>query len=461
MPTYSKFLFSIMSVFILSVNAFGAWEPVEWETPVKRFADLGLDPKLVASLAGEGQIVITLKAENIMLWTRKYKRPIEYKNVRIGYAASVVNAPVEKVRATVRDISKVMYMPLITESKILHKQDNHTMVQYTQVIDMPVIKLKQKFIFQHTEYENGDIAGLLHYGDVGAMVTHFEFFPLTDNKTLIVMAAWQDLETAGFAFRMFIKAEPAFKQVLVTMSTVSSVAQYRAAATEIPMASSTQCDVKSLPAKPAIPYLSTRKDLPLQALIKLSELGTVQFFHPRQILNFEGKVISMPQVTAVSRINYPTGKVKPVFSDLKSFKEFHPLFRGYESVEETGKDYSIFKMGFHIGPISLPVETPINEFWIGENIKSFYGTADGHLAPAVYGSEFINIPEDQSSFFVVTLGSQIGDKAPFYLKLLKGVPMSDLMIVGGFTLLTADYGTVWLNNKLAATGQESNLGQTD
>lgn len=443
-----QFLFITITLgFLLSNNAFGEWTPTQWETPVKKFREFGFDPEIIAALAGEGQLVLTTRPRAIELWTRKKGTPVRYEGARIAYAATVIDAPVQKVRLLIRDMTGSDYMPIITKPKVLSRQNNHTMLKYTQVIDVPVIKLKQKFIFQHTELENGDIAGLLHYGDVDAMVTHYEFFPLKKNtQTLMIMAVWQDLDTAGFAFRMMLNSEPAFKKVLIPMSAATYAEQFKAAATETKMTSELKKTDDYPESPPHIDYLSDRKDLKLATLREMTELGIVQFFHKRQFLNYNKKNITMPRVTALSLIQFPIKRVKPFFSDLTSYKSFHPLFRGYENKNDSACEYSIIKMGLNIGPISVPVESPIREIWLKDNIKTFTGTKDGHIAPLICGTEFLPGATPQTTLVAITFGGQIGDKAPFIFRLLRGVPMADLMIAGGFTMLTADHAAEYIHS---------------
>lgn len=452
---------SILISILFSFNTYGAWNPVEWKTPLTRFAELDLDPEEISILAGDGQLVITLNPQTLSIWTKKKGCAVNYPNARVGYALMVVDASPEKIRLTVRDLLGTEYMPLLKEGKILSKKKNHTMVRFTQVIDLPILKLNQKFIYQHTECENGDIAGLLHHGDIGAMVTHYEFFPLENGKTLFVMATWQDLETAGFAFRMFLKAEPAFKTIIPSMGAAAYVEQFSAAATETHMGESESVDGSQLPMEPSIPFLTKNQHLPIETLMKLSELGTIQFFHPRQRVNFKGKILNVPRSTAIARLNYPVSKVKPLYSDLSRLQEYHPLFRGYESVEETGTDYSILKMGFHVGPILLPSNSPIYESWINENIKIFRGTGKGHVEPLACSTEFIETPDKNTTFVTFTYCGVIGDEAPFYLKLMRTIPMVNQIIAGGFSLLTADHATGWFNLKLGSENSKDMLYQNN
>ena len=114
-------------------------------------------------------------------------------------------------------------------------------------------------------------------------------------------------------------------------------------------------------------------------------------------------------------------------------------------------------MGFHIGPILLPANSPIYESWVDENIKIFRGTGKGHVEPLACSSEFYEIPEENTTLITFTYCGLIGDEAPFYLKLMRTIPMVDLIIAGGFSLLTADHATEWFNEKLGSENSNNML----
>ncbi len=434
-------------IFFYTTTAFGAWEPVEWKTPVTKFRDLGVNPTETAQLAGDGMLVIILNPKPIELWTPKHGRPTLYEDARIVYAITQVNAPVEKVRQVVKHFSGKKPFTAIKNVKILTKQGCHTTISFHQASIIPVLRSKSEFILQMTEFKNGDIGALLHKGDVGALVMHFEFFKLNNNQTLLVMAFWQDLNTAKLSFRLVLKATPSLKQVVSPMMTDFFIGQVKTAAEEHPNDYEPSFDQTKLPDTVTLPYLTKQESLPLEMLLTLSKLATVQIHPPAQRLIYQRKDVTLSHTTTVRLIRAPISTVRPILTDFSTLKEYHPFFRSYESTHQTQKDYSVLKFHFKLGPLPLIAQAPIYESWINENIKIFHGNDEADLKPVAAGMEFIDIPQDNSTLFAFTFGGIICDEAPFYLKLLRYIPSADKILSGGFSLLTVDNAADWLHTK--------------
>ena len=87
------------------------WEPIEWENPLVRFADLGIDPQMAASLINQGQMVITTGPRTIHVWNWKQNKIMTYENARVTYACMIINAGVQKIRDAIVELPNEKYRP--------------------------------------------------------------------------------------------------------------------------------------------------------------------------------------------------------------------------------------------------------------------------------------------------------------------------------------------------------------
>ena len=106
-------------------------KPVEWDIPeTMQFQYWGFSAEEIADIAGNDQIVINGDPKTIHLWTKKYNRPVEYKDARIAYSATILDASPEMIRSIILHFSGKKPFKMIENLEILKHTGNHTMIRY-------------------------------------------------------------------------------------------------------------------------------------------------------------------------------------------------------------------------------------------------------------------------------------------------------------------------------------------
>ncbi len=202
-----KILFSTFAIYgflLFKVQAGQIPQPVEWENPLPKIADLKLDYKEIVNITGEnGQFCFLRDPMPMTTWTKKEG----VQTFPGGYVATnmqVVHAPLEKVRKVVKDYSIIeKIQSQHSNVKFVSQKDNHTLYSFDQVYRLgSVLKLKSGFLAQMTEENDGSISVILHEGDVDVQVLRWEFIALDKDRTVVVLSFWCAYTTAKFSFKL-------------------------------------------------------------------------------------------------------------------------------------------------------------------------------------------------------------------------------------------------------------------
>lgn len=436
-------------------------ELVEWESPAPRFAELGLEPNNVADIIGEGQMVIVQPPKDIELWTKGEVK--HYKGARFATAVTVIAAPIEEVRKAARNVEAMeTFMPQIEDSSTIARDGKHSMAEWTQVFDLPgPLDLKAKFHMQNTEEPNGDMSTLLHKGDIDAAVTRWEAIKLSEDRTLVAFTYWGDLNSAGFAFKILLKSQPELIPSIPAIASSMITKQFKDHMEGAQKVSKKEMSNDGLPTDATIPMFSEGV-LSQETLEGLSNFGTVLLVHPEQFVQGKKHPEDIYFVSAINILPGKVDQVRPISSNYKRIMEYFNWVKDVD-VEETddGKEVIDMRIKVAVGPVNIKVDNALVPEWANENTMLFQNHDGGDLDPLVGAWEYLPVEakangEPDSTMVILTAANEIGDDAGFLLKMMRKLPLTDLImsLYMGMTLLEKQ--DPWIREQITVTTTAQN-----
>lgn len=462
LKTYQQvngFMLFIISAFYVSIGqATEEYQSIEWSLPSARFADLDVSPQLIAQIAQGGQIIISSKAQDFSFWNARSKQQQDFKNKRVIYAATVINAPADEIREMVWDLgSQKDYSPLLSKTKNISTQGDVRIGSYIQTIKLPIIKLASTFVVQHNRLDNGDIGMvLIDQGDIESYFQYWEFFPLADNKTLTVLSSWQDTDSASFMYKILLEAEPAAGKVFPILTLYERLERFKFEASQRHPENRDPIDDTVYDIRSINGFISDIENLDIKELKKLTLLGGVQFYQKSKKLAYGGKVEEIIQVSAIQYIPIPKKIIQPILNDFSSLVEYNILTDGYLPPEQTGEEWAHLQIAFSIGPIKIPVEIyPIFEDVTADRML-FHTSEHSYMNPLFGHIEYIDMPDenDQGTIVELSIGGMQGEDASFLFKMLRYVPFHEVLIAAAYAMLTVDGMGDWIVGRVARDQQE-------
>jgi len=306
-------LMIILSSLFINAHAGKNYQTIDWQLPSVRFSELNLDSNKIAAITHGGQFIIVSKPQDFTFWNARKKQLQDFKQQRITYVATVIDAPIDEVQAMVWDLeSQAAFSPLLNDTKIIRSGDNVQIGSYEQIIKVPVIKLVSDFVLQFNRYENGDVGMMLiDEGDIEAMYQYWEFFPLDERRTLTVLSGWQDTDSADFMYKVLLEAEPALGKIFPILTMYERLVQFKEEAARQHPEYAEKPDEKLYDIRSINAYMSDNKALDREELRKLTRLGSVQFYQKSRKLSHDGKVHDVIQISAIQYIPLPKETVQP------------------------------------------------------------------------------------------------------------------------------------------------------
>jgi len=451
-------LLVVLLVFTYNAHAAKDYQAVDWEVPTAKFADLNLDSEKIAQLAQGGQFLIVSDPQDFISWNAKTKQPQEFKNQRVIYAATVIDAPADEIRDMAWDMeSQEDFSPLLSDTENIKTEGNIRIASLHQIIKLAILKLSSDFVVQLKKFDNGDIGMvLIDEGDVESLFQYWEFFPLEGNRTLTVLSGWQDTDSASFMYKTVLEAEPSIGKVFPILTLYERLVRFKDEAEKrhpelASKPDSTQYDIRSING-----YLSDNKGLDIQELKKLTTLGSIQLYQKSRTLAYKEDLHDIIQVTAIAYIPLPKETIRPLLNNFESVPQYNDLTRGWIEPEEMEEEWGHLQIGANVGPIFIPVEIyPVLENADTDKLN-FYVSDHSYMSPLFGHIEHLDMPEesgDEGTIVEWTIGGVIGSEASFVFKMARFLPFPDVLIVAAYAMLCADNMGEWVENKVAENQQ--------
>lgn len=455
---------SFFLTFTLLIGAFNAqsavkYPLVEWTVPSAKFADLHLDSQKIADLAQGGQFLIVSHPQDFTSWNARTKKNQNFKNQKVIYAATVIDAPADEIREMVWDMkSQGDFSPLLSKTKNIRTEGNSRIASMNQIIKLTVIKLNSNFVVQINQLDNGDIGMVLvDEGDVESLYQYWEFFPLDDNKTLTVLSGWQDTDSASFMYKTVLEAEPSIGKVFPVLTMYERLVQFKNEAAKRHPENAQRVDNSHYDIRSINGYLSDNEGLDLNELKKLTLLGSIQLYQTSKTLSYQNELHDIIQVTAIAHVPLPKKTIRPLLNDFSSIPEYNDLTRGWLTPKTMGEEWGHLQIGANIGPIFIPVEIyPVLENQDTDKMN-FYVSDHSYMSPLFGHIEHIELPNlvdpngaptEEGTIVEWTIGGVIGPDASFLFKMARYLPFHDVLIVATYAMLCAESMGDWVEQRV-------------
>jgi carbon monoxide dehydrogenase subunit G len=357
---------------------------------------------------------------------------LKYHNVRFQSAAIVLPIPAEQVKQTLSNYQQyVGLFPTLTKAKAVEQSGQITQMKYHihVPIPVPILSFKEDVVLQH-HINDHSISTLIIDSPIQYGVGKFEWFALDNNRTLLTLTQWGDLDKPkGFLVSTILKALPEVKLGIpagVDAFILEALKRRFSPDGQIPAITSHQLPNKTLNPQ----QLQAVKQLSLQSV------QPVMFIHRSVKLPYSNGQEALRFVSSYSVINAPVEKARQTLGSPQSYKQ---LFRQVSKVTTTpmenqkGVEAAItVKVG--LGVIAIPFRLNLRYFNEGNNTVRYQ--ANGGDIEYMQGRLRFETLSDQQTLLVMNSAGKIGDSAPFLLKLSKHLPYSEFLpTVGGAPIL--------------------------
>lgn len=414
------FIFCLCPQIALSINY--TQKPVRWESPLPRILDSGVDLKEVEKLIGEdGQFILRRDPREV---TCLSKGKLEtYPGGVVVSAMKIVNEPVEKVRNIIKDFSLISdIQSQHTHVQAVSHEDNHALYSYTQEYKMGIITLKSDFLIQQTFEKDGSISTMLHEGDVDAQIQRWEFIPLDEGRTMLVLTFWSAYSTARLSFKILMAVMAESHLIAPVMFCSMYLEQYT------DYINKDKCldgiDPKIIKEKPVLPIYTRELSEKGRFLIEsLVVKGTV-FLRTYQYANVGNKISRIPVLTTFDNLDIPVEKASPIIADIYNRPDAIPILKSMKQKKIPAgpcirEKYKIGKF-----PLLIPMFTQQAYSEVKDNFFTFENRGgEGAYYPYSGAYEWGRIAPQHtggksSTLYIYTHSLKVGPDANLYIRTL-------------------------------------------
>ena len=199
---------------LLSLYSFAHAEIISWKEDIpSSLQPFQNNSQLLASLAQDRIVIYAHPATRTSVPTSKNANPA------VSFHSSAIVLPVStaSIEKTLSSYEQyVGLFPQLKSAKILSKNAQITQVKYRVSIPtpVPVLNFNEDIIFQHQLNKNS-IASIVIDAPIPYAIGKFEWFSVGENKTLVTLTQWGDLnQPKGFLISKILNAMPEVKMVL-------------------------------------------------------------------------------------------------------------------------------------------------------------------------------------------------------------------------------------------------------
>jgi len=410
---------------------------------VPRFQDNNISMAELVRLVDNEQLIILhpLKKKSLPIGDCKTQ---EF-NVRFVTTLSVIDAPIQRVRAVVTDFMNYHeFMPQTESSKIISETKDHVVHEVKLSVKVPLIHIGFRFTLDYFMAPNNDITWSRVKGDIKGNVGRYEFIALTPNRTMLILTYWAELQGIGFLMRLLLRMQPDL-ELAIPISSGSLIVD--AIKKRCEMASRiTQPDPNNLPWHPDIP-LMTHSNLPLDTLQLLSRMGTIIFVHQPQWIKLENnQSVTIQFVTAAARMQGPIKAVKPLVTNFSRYPEFMYQVK-YADQKMTYDGMLVdWRLQFGFAIFRFNVDFILDYEWKSDTILTYH-CKSGDLEKSYGCWEWLSLSDNQTMTFFTT-AFPMDARVPFILKFAKMIPNSQVVMGASSTVVAIEKMTPWVEDQV-------------
>lgn len=426
MPKYIRtYLIFTMAMMPLCTYA----KLVDWQDPTpSALAPFNNSAKQVANVANDDIFIYSHVPQAIKYTDKSGTR--NYKSAQYCSAALVVNATPEQVYNTLKNYSGyVGLFPTLKKAKVLESnkddtkaQEEISQVEYRVSVPTPikVLNFNEDVTLQHHLTKNS-MSSLVIDSPFPHGMGKFEWFALGNNKTLVTLTHWNDLDvTKGFLITTLLKAMPEIKTGIPYAANTFALEALnekfngkakavKLSAGKMPEKLTTLAEYKHLV------QLSKKTKQPITFVHR--PYG-VPYKHGKEDLRFSTSYQYFSAKSEKSKQLLSPNVFKTLFSNqVKSVK----LIQNQDQLKSQDAIYDI-RVG--LGVISIPFSSRIRFVDLAENQVDMYAVG----GDVKFMKSRMSVKDFESgSVWKITAAGKIDDDAPFLLRAMRSLPYHDVL----------------------------------
>ena len=384
-------------------------------------------PSALKPFDQNAQQVANIAQDNILIYAHpasKTNLPTQVKNpqptAKFTTSAIVVPISSQEVAKTLENFNQyVGLFPTLKSAKVIEKNANVSQIQYRISIPtpIPVLNFNEDVIMQHQLGQNS-ISTMVIDGPIPYALGKFEWFSLGENKTLITLTQWGDLnQPQGFLFKKILNAFPEAKlaipsgsgafilEALKNKYVAKKVNALNAGQLPSPQLNTTQIN--------KISQVSANSQQPVSFILPPA---SVPYTHGREVLRF----------TSTYQYFNATPQQLQKWTQAPSYKEIFPnQIKNIKvsAITAQGQDADI-KVSIGLGVISIPFDFKMHFNYPKPTENNFYANG-GDLRYLKGQIQFL--PQGNDTLLKMTTTIKIDEKAPFLLRVARSLPYHEML----------------------------------
>ena len=371
----------------------------------------------IAAIAQDNILIYAHPATKTSLPTfSKQTQPI----AKFSTAAIVVPVSSQEVAKTLSNYTQyVGLFPTLKSAKVIETAGAISQLKYRISIPtpIPVLNFNEDVVMQHQIGQNS-ISTMVIDGPIPYALGKFEWFNLTNNKTLVTLTQWGDLnQPQGFLFKKILNAFPEVKLAIPNGSSVFVLEALKNKYTAKKVTGLTEGQLPSPQLNTAqinkIVQVSANAQQPVSIVLNPV---TVPYTHGREVLRF---------TTSYQYLNATPQQLQRWTQPL-SYKEIFPkqIKSIKTTVLNTQAQDADFKVSVGLGVISIPFDFKMHFSYPKATENNFYANG-GDLRYLKGQIQFL--PQGNNTLLKMTTTIKIDEKAPFLLKAARSLPYHEML----------------------------------
>lgn len=318
--------------------------------------------------------------------------------------------------------------PTLKSAKVVQQQDNITQMKYQVSIPtpIPILNFKENVVMQHHLAANS-ISTIVLDAPIPYGAGKIEWFDLGNNKTLITVTQWGDLNhPKGFLFSSILNALPEAK---LGIPSGTNAFLLEALQQHFKAPSYQTLKAGELPKPP----LSSSQVQKIAALSQLSQ-EPVSFILPSNKVPYQHGLESL-RFSSSYQYFAKNPQHMQRWLNAPAYQELFP--RQIKDIDIKKIDRNTFdadyKISVGLGVINIPFDFKLR-FDYPNSLENQFDAVGGDLQFVKGGMQLI--PQGNGTLLNVTSAMKIHDQAPFLLRAMRSMPYHDMLpAIGGNTVL--------------------------
>lgn len=309
--------------------------------------------------------------------------------------------------------------PTLKSAKLVEKSGNNSQMKYKVSIPtpIPVLNFNEDIIFQH-QLGNNSLSSIVIDAPVPYGIGKFEWFSLGDNKTLVTLTQWSDLnQPKGFLFSQILKSVPEAKMGIPGGTNAFILESLR----------KKFINLKTSSLKPGEFPQPNLTQSQLNQLVQISRSS-------QQPVSFIDGISSVPYQHGRENLRFVTSYQYNPLNKEQLQKWLKP--NAYQAIfprqikkinitdESNTSQNADIKVSVGLGVITIPFDFKLNFKYPDTSSNQFYANG-GDLKYVKGQMDLQNTP--QGTLFRLTSAVKIDDQAPFLLRAVRSLPYHDLL----------------------------------